>query len=69
MGDRIPGMFQLLHDGDSVFIEQGSLVGQGGLFADAVKEMDVQLLLQLFDLNGDSCLGITQLLGCLGKAL
>lgn len=34
-------------------------MGQGGLFADAVEEMDVQLLLQLLDLDGDGCLGIT----------
>ena len=31
--------------------------------------MDVQLLLQLLDLDGDGCLGITQLLGCLGNSL
>ena len=53
MGDCILCVFQLLHDRDSVFVEQGSLVGQGGLLADAVKEMDVQLLLQLLNLNGD----------------
>ena len=38
-------------------------MGQGGLLSNAVKEMDSQLLFQLLDLNGDSCLRVSQLPG------
>ena len=42
---------------------------QGNLFSDPVKKMDTKLLLQLLDLNGDGGLGVSQMSGCLGKAL
>ena len=57
------GLSQIPHDGRGVFIENLSLMGQGGLLSNAVKEMDSQLLFQLLDLNGDSCLRVSQLPG------
>ena len=44
--------------------EEGIVVfNTPGANANAVKEMDSQLLLQLLDLNGDSCLRVSQLPG------
>lgn len=40
-----PGAGDLPHDGGGMVIEDHALMGQDGLFSDAVKQMDPQLLL------------------------
>lgn len=46
-----------------------SCLCQFDLFADPLKELGMQFGLELFDLHGYGRLGISKLLGCLGKVL
>ena len=62
------GAFQVFHDGDGVVVEDGTLVGEDGLFADAVEKMDAEFFFQVFDLDGDGGLGVAQVFGGFGEA-
>ena len=60
LGDSSFGAGQFLHNRRGIFIKNHALSGQRGLFADPVKQIGIQLLLEILDLNCDGGLGISQ---------
>lgn len=65
---RVFGAGKVSQDAAGVGIKHHTLMGEGDLFANAVKQMYLQLPFQIVDLYGDCCLRITQLMRSFGEA-